>query len=118
MSYKEILTALILDSNGDWDVAYKNMIAKKTLSQQTIQQAKDLLKKFDEDGYKTIFVTDKNYPDILKEVVKPPFVISTKTKIVFKNNKTIMKNEVLIHFGLAPQDYVKSLQIIIGDKIK
>lgn len=66
MTGRDILIALYIRSKGDWDVMYDSIRSKRAID------ADKYLDGIDTGRYITIL--DKEYPSVLKESYKPPFV--------------------------------------------
>lgn len=66
MKASELLLALALKHQGDWEKIYKDIQDKKT------ENLEEYIK-----GFNTPYITilDTEYPDCLKQVYQPPFVL-------------------------------------------
>ena len=69
MSLGDILLYLTLKYNGDWDKIYKALQDKEDIDY------KDAEKVLDEYPGEYITILDDEYPAILKQCYKPPFVL-------------------------------------------
>ena len=69
MKSHDILVALSIKFNGDWDQIYTFISTKQQLDED---EAKKLLKNINS---KAITLVDAEYPEYLKEIKKPPFVL-------------------------------------------
>lgn len=81
-----VLIAFYIKYEGDWDKIYNALERKEPVTIKTIEEVEKKVEKDIEagNGYKTII--DKDYPDELKDVWKPPFVVREKDK--YEVNKT------------------------------
>lgn len=68
MNGVEILLALALKYENDWDKMWKSLKEKETLTKEDEERAKTF------GGKYTTFISD-DYPKDLKSTYKPPFVI-------------------------------------------
>lgn len=66
---------------GDWDDIYKAIESKKRIEENNL---KTLVKLFKNENYITLI--DKNYPEYLKNIFKPPFVV------YLEGNKSLLNN--------------------------
>lgn len=72
MSGRDILIFLAIKYNGDWNSIYQAIKNKEMVDEQVVQETIVQAKK-----YNTITIIDDSYPDSLKKIYKPPFVIFT-----------------------------------------
>ena len=73
---REIIASLVVRNKGNWNDIYQGLVNKQFCEEKV------------EGDYITIL--DEEYPDILKQVYKPPFVLFYKGDIsLLKNNKII-----------------------------
>lgn len=84
MEAKEILLAIAIRHQGDWDKIFEDVKSKNTPSQEEIDQAKDFCEK---NNIKYLTMLDENYPEYLRShTMKPPFVLFYKGDITLINN--------------------------------
>lgn len=82
LSGREILIALAIKHNGNWDKIYESIRSK---------DSDDLTKYLEKiDTNNCITLLDESYPQILKQIYQPPFVLFTR------GDSSIMKNPNLI----------------------
>lgn len=81
METRNILIALAIKHQGDWDRIYKDICAKNCPSESELEQA---------EGVKAITIVDENYPSVLKNVYKPPFVLFYEGDINLLNSNNIV----------------------------
>lgn len=85
MNSKEILLALAIKHQGDWNGIYTDLENKTLVSQEDIDKALNLV---NSKGVKFITILDEEYPYGLKQSFKPPFVL------FYYGNKEILTNEI------------------------
>jgi hypothetical protein len=64
-----IITYLAIKYNNRWDDIYQAIKAKELVSDQSVFNALDSIK----GSY--VCLIDSNYPNALKSIIKPPFVV-------------------------------------------
>jgi len=70
MKAREILIALHIKHNGNWDKIYEDIRNRNT------ENIEDYIKDYDEDNLNDfVTIIDEDYPERLKQRFKPPFVI-------------------------------------------
>jgi len=69
---EEILVYLSIIHKGDWNKIYKDILDKKPISKEEIKE------KIKELDVSYITILDKRYPNCLKSIFKPPFVLFYK----------------------------------------
>lgn len=81
----EILVYLSIVHKGNWNIIYKSILDKESVDKDKI---KEVVNKID-CSYTTIL--DENYPDCLKSIYKPPFVLFYKgnLSLLTENSKKI-----------------------------
>ena len=67
----EILLCLALKYKGNWDDIYQAIRNKKRITEE---EGRDLLASY-KSGAKVVTVTDPEYPEALKKIYRPPFVL-------------------------------------------
>lgn len=67
---KELLVYLTIKYKGSWDAIYRHIKTKQPLDNEDLKKT---LENVDLNGF--IAMTDDDYPDSLKELEKPPFVV-------------------------------------------
>lgn len=73
---REIIASMVVRNKGDWNNVYKSLVERRYCEERV------------EGDYITIL--DEEYPDSLKQIYKPPFVLFYKGDIsLLKNNKII-----------------------------
>ncbi len=84
-----ILLYLAIVDKGDWTAIYKDVLRKRYVNETQRNEAEELLKK--SNGIKYITLLDSDYPECLKYIFKPPFVLFYKGNIELlkSNNKKI-----------------------------
>jgi DNA processing protein len=68
---RDILIYLAVKYNGDWNAIYQAIKDKEIVDEPTVvSTVSKAVKK-----YKTIVIIDSDYPDSMKQIYKPPFVL-------------------------------------------
>lgn len=67
---KQLLVYLAIKYKGNWDDIYRHIRTKQPLDKEDMEKT---LKNVDLNDY--IALTDKDYPESLKGLEKPPFVV-------------------------------------------
>ena len=67
----EILLCLSLKYKGNWDEIYQAIRNKKRITEE---EGRDLLASYKSDA-KVVVITDPDYPEALKKIYRPPFVL-------------------------------------------
>lgn len=67
----EILLCLSLKYKGNWDEIYQAIRNKKRIAEE---EGRDLLASYKSDA-KVVVITDPDYPEALKKIYRPPFVL-------------------------------------------
>lgn len=75
MKGRDILIFLAVKYNGAWNKIYEAIKNKELVDEQQVFEAVESTKKFN-----TITIIDDDYPEALKKIYKPPFVIFTNKK--------------------------------------
>lgn len=86
MKARDILCYYAIRNNGDWEKIYKNVCEKTKFSDETVEEALATLK----CNYITIL--DDEYPQLLKQVYKPPFVL------FYYGNIELLRNDNIVSF--------------------
>ncbi|NQZ66009.1 MAG: DNA-processing protein DprA [Mycoplasmatales bacterium] len=81
-----ILIYFSIKYKGNWDKIYKALEEKEKVP---ITETKNLEKLIKNEKWKTITIIDKNYPNSLKQIYKPPFVLWLKGNYELINQKII-----------------------------
>ena len=94
MKARTILIALAVKYQGDWQRIYNDIANKITPTSEEIAKVEYLEKE-------CITLLDENYPSMLKEIYKPPFVLFTKgNKDLLNNNDMVrMLNDFSINYN-------------------
>lgn len=80
---RDVLVSLSVKYDGNWDKVYNAITSKEDINEEMVAS---LMSKVKSDY---ITILDNNYPDILKQTYKPPFVLFYKGDInLLKNSKT------------------------------
>ena len=66
---KHVLIYLAIKFAGDWDLIYQTIIKKEMFNAKVVEEAVNSLK------CKVVTIFDKEYPQILRTIYKPPFVL-------------------------------------------
>lgn len=116
MNAREMLIALAIKYEGEWENIYRDIQNKVFLSQEEIDT---YLFKYSEDFVNAVTILDSNYPDYLKNIEKPPFVLFYKGNLnllnaedrfgIFGGRKPSTKNiraTINCANDYATQDYV------------
>ena len=82
MNAREMLIALAIKHEGEWENIYKDIQNKVFLSQEEIETYSF---KYSEDFTNAVTILDSNYPDYLKNIEKPPFVLFYKGNLSLLN---------------------------------
>lgn len=77
---RQILIALAIKYDGDWDKMYSAISSKEIL------ELEDCYKKFEQSTCKATTILDKDYPQILKHIFMPPFVLFYYGDITLTHN--------------------------------
>lgn len=67
----EILLCLSLKYKGNWDEIYQAIRNKKRITEE---EGRELLASYKSDA-KVVVITDPDYPEALKKIYRPPFVL-------------------------------------------
>lgn len=92
LTAREILIYLSLKNNGKWEDIYENISQRKEISNE---EALETLKSFQEENkdIKVITILDEEYPEILKQGYRPPFVLFCK------GDTTLLKENIIAFLG-------------------
>ena len=82
MEPRKLLLYFVLKNNGDWDKTYSDISQKKPIEDE--EEARKLIAKV-RSNYITIL--DDNYPEQLKDIKKPPFILFYHGDISLIKNK-------------------------------
>lgn len=106
MKARTILIALAVKYQGDWQRIYNDIANKITPTSEEIAKVEYLEKE-------CITLLDKNYPSMLKEIYKPPFVLFTKGNKDLLNN-----NDMVAYVGTrTPSEYaIKSTKQMVNEE--
>lgn len=77
---EDILVYLSIIHNGDWNKIYQDIVEKKAIDKEDVEET---LKSV---TYPYITLLNSNYPECLKYIFKPPFVLFYKGDINLLNN--------------------------------
>lgn len=102
---------------GDWDQIFKALEAKEKVSLEELNKMESEIKEWSEKtGGAIRTIMDSDYPNVLKEAYKPPFVIYTKGNYKAINGKTtqITGNGEITK---ATEDKVKNTLAEVKDKV-
>jgi predicted Rossmann fold nucleotide-binding protein DprA/Smf involved in DNA uptake len=80
---RNILIALSVKFNGDWVQIYNAIKTKFSIQEDEVESLLSLIP----TDVSTIVIIDANYPDNMKKVYKPPFVIFTRGNTSLLNSK-------------------------------
>lgn len=80
---REILAYLSIKYNGDWDKIYQAITNKEQVNKEEVKKVVSEL------NVDFIDLLDERYPQILKQVYKPPFVLFYKGDLNLLNKKII-----------------------------
>ena len=69
LSGKQILIALAIKYEGDWDQMYS------AISNKEVEDLNPYIEEFNKSTCKAVTILDKEYPAILKQIYMPPFVL-------------------------------------------
>lgn len=94
-----LLGALVLEHEGNWEEIFTHVKSKARPNQECFEQAEHKLKKLEEQGYRNLCLVDAEYPQILKKLNKPPFLISIRDKEVIEKGHISVQKDLLIHLG-------------------
>lgn len=83
-----ILIFFSIKYNGDWDKIYNALETKERVSLEEIKKTEELIK-----DKKVLTILDQDYPMVLKEAYKPPFVIW------YKGDKSLLKSKMITTTG-------------------
>lgn len=72
MKTNEILVALVILNDGNWDKVYKDLVEK---SLPTDEKVNEIVSVLERENINYITIMDSEYPNCLKETHKPPFVL-------------------------------------------
>ncbi|MEG0034518.1 MAG: DNA-processing protein DprA [Bacilli bacterium] len=99
---REILLYLTLKYDGRWDDVYKAVKTKEMVDAEEVETIKDKI----ESKYVTII--DDDYPNLLKKIHKPPFVIFYYGNLELLNEKTIsiVGTRSPSEYGLAASKHI------------
>lgn len=86
MKARDILCYLAIRNNGDWDKIYKDVSNKTQVDDETIEETLATLK------CNYITLVDDEYPQQLKQVYKPPFVL------FYYGNIELLKKDNIVSF--------------------
>lgn len=107
MEARDLLIALSLKYNGDWTLIYD------ALSNKTVQDENELKTYLKKNHYKTLTMLDSDYPECLKQVYKPPFVLFYVGDISLLNDNT--KKLAVVGSRKASEKFkAKTREIIIN----
>lgn len=105
-----ILSALILEHSGNWEEIYTHVKTKAKPNKECLEQAEYELKELEEQGYNNLCLVDADYPQILKQLEKPPFIISIKEKNTIKGGKIRLSKDIIVHLGYTQEEeYLKQI---------
>lgn len=106
MNAREILLALAIKNNGDWDSIYNDLVEKVMPPEEV------------EYNGKYITILDEEYPEELKHILKPPFILFYEGNIdlLKENNKiAIVGTREPSEWGTkAIEDMVKKAPVVIN----
>lgn len=90
---RQIIIALSVKFNGDWTLIYGAIQNKLVLEESEINQ---LLASIPSD-IKPIAIIDSDYPETLKKIYKPPFVLFTRgnTSLLYTNDYVSVLGDLL-----------------------
>lgn len=76
---REVLLTIAVMYNNKWDDMYNHIKEKRLISDEQFEHAKTMY------SGKVMTIIDPDYPEVLKSVYKPPFVIFFDRKDQLKN---------------------------------
>lgn len=82
MQPREILISLAIKFNGDWDLIYQSLKLKKDYEDE-----EEVLKNCRDLKCQAVTIMDDGYPEQLKQVAKPPFVLFYEGDLSLANRK-------------------------------
>ena len=77
---RQILIALAIKHGGDWDKIYQ------ALTEKEVSELEECYKQFELSTCKATTILDSDYPQILKEIYMPPFVLFYYGDITLTHN--------------------------------
>jgi len=94
MRARQILIALAIKHKGDWGGFYQDIVNKTEPTEEELAKAENV---------EAITLLDDEYPNCLKEIVKPPFVL------FYKGNKELLNkdNIVAVAGSRKPKESIK-----------
>lgn len=69
MEARNLLIGLSIKYDGDWEKIYN------AVSDKEVEGLEPCIEQFEKSGYKAVTIIDKEYPDSLKHIHQPPFVL-------------------------------------------
>lgn len=82
-SGRQILVYLTIKYSGDWNRIYEAIKEKEIVDETTVQE------KLEQYTGNYVTIIDDNYPEKLKKIYKPPFVLFYKGNLDYINNTNI-----------------------------
>ena len=80
---KDILVFLSIKYQGDWNSIYQAIKNKELVDETQVQEA---ISKIDD---KIVTIIDEDYPEMLKKIYKPPFVVYYKGNLSLLNKNNV-----------------------------
>ena len=83
MEMEDVLLYFSYIHDGDWEKIYSSIENKEKIDLEEVKKVKDII------GCKYITMLSKNYPDRLKRIYKPPFVLYYEGDIKLLDGKSV-----------------------------
>lgn len=105
MESKKYLLALAIKYKGNWDEIYNCIVEKKDLDEDFVEETTN--------QYKGKFITimDEEYPEQLKQGIKPPFVL------FYEGNIALLKDTNYKRLALNDSRHTTDTDKLVADKI-
>lgn len=107
MTGNQILIYLAIIYKGDWDMIYEVLDKRRPID---YKEGERIITSF---SHKAITIMDSEYPEELKKIFKPPFVLFYEGDISLLNN--ISKNIAIVGSRKAETIYLDALREIVHD---
>lgn len=105
-----ILSALVLEHEGNWKEIFTHIILKERPNKECLEQAEKKLQDLEEQGYRNLCLADADYPQNLKQLEKPPFLISIRDEEVIKEGRMFCSKDIIVHLGYQQEEeYLKQI---------